>query len=265
MAMKTVMADQTSTVQRVELADAHCHLDLFEGNGIAMEALGYGVNIIVTNGVDTMSNIKTLSISDGRHVFPALGIDPQHAVSMMDDEVEFNLNMIRSNSDRIVAIGEVGLDYVISESPAQLTRQHKIFEKMIDIALELGKPLSIHSRSAIGDVLDILEEKGVKSAHLHFFEGDEEHAARINELGYMVSVPPQKSAKRSRALKIIDLSSIMAESDSPAAGSSPKSVEESIRIIADIKGMGYDEAAALTTANTKRFFKIGGTIGIRKI
>lgn len=265
MAMKTVMMDQASTMQKTELADAHCHLDMLGSDEVVAESLGYGVNIMVTNGVDTMSNVKTLSIADGRHVFPALGIDPQHAVSMLDDEVKFNLDMIRSNRDRIVAIGEVGLDYVISESPAQLAMQHKVFESMIDIALELGKPISVHSRRAIGDVLDILEEKGVKKAHVHFFEGDEEHAARVMELGYMVSVPPQKSAKRSRVLKLVNPSNIMAESDSPAAGSSPKSVEESVKIIADSKGMSYDEAAAITTANTKRFFNIGSVIGIRKI
>ncbi len=265
MAMKTVMADQTSTMQKIELADAHCHLDMFESNDAVSDALNFGVETMVTNGVDTMSNIKTLAIADGRHIFPALGIDPQHAVSMADDEIEFNLNMMRSNSGRIVSIGEVGLDYMISESPIQLARQHKVFEKMIGIALELGKPLSIHSRGAIGDVLDILKEKGVVMAHIHFFEGDEEQALRISDLGYMISVPPVRSGKRMKAIKVIRPDAIMAESDSPAASRTPRSVEDSIRIIADARGMDYEKAAALSTANTKRFFNIGSGIGIRKI
>ncbi len=263
--MKTVMVDHGITIQKTELADAHCHLDMLDSNDAILDAVNHGVATMVTNGVDTMSNIKTLAMADGRHVFAALGIDPQHAVSMPDDEVEFNLNMMRSNSSRIVAIGEVGLDYVISASPEQLAKQHKIFEKMIGIALELKKPMSVHSRGAIGDVLDILEEKEVKNAHIHFFEGDEEHAARIMELGYMISVPPPKSGKRSRALKIMNAASIMAESDAPAASRLPNSVEDSIRIIAEAKGVAYEEAAMFTTANTKRFFNIGNVIGIRKI
>ena len=103
--MKTVMVDHGITIQKTELADAHCHLDMLDSNDAILDAVNHGVATMVTNGVDTMSNIKTLAMADGRHVFAALGIDPQHAVSMPDDEVEFNLNMMRSNSSRIVAIG----------------------------------------------------------------------------------------------------------------------------------------------------------------
>ncbi|HUC38671.1 MAG TPA: TatD family hydrolase [Candidatus Acidoferrum sp.] len=251
----------------VEMADAHCHLSILSDPLIIRSAVDYGVSTIITNGVDTPSNIKTLEISDNKNVFPALGVDPEHALaieeSSFEREIEFNVNMIMQNASRVVAIGEIGLDYWIGGGPRNLTRQKHVFKRFIDLAMEMDLPMSVHSRNAMKDVLEILKEKEAKRVHLHFFEGGVEEARAAQKLGYVISVPPIESAKRKRVISFMPIEQIMAESDSPVVGQTPKSVEKSIRYIAEVKGIGFDEAASLLTENTKRFFgtrKKGGKL-----
>ena len=152
----------------MELADAHCHLDLLGANGIS-DAVDFGVKTMITNGVDTASNIKSIKLADSRNVFAVLGIDPEHAVKTTDAELDANIRMIKQNASRIVGIGEIGLDK--GGRIDNFERQKMFFGKFIDLALEMNLPVSIHSRNAIVDVLAILESKEVKKAHIHFFEG----------------------------------------------------------------------------------------------
>ncbi len=244
----------------IEMADAHCHLSILSDPLIIKGSVDYGVSTIITNGVDTPSNIRTLDIADNRHVFPALGVDPEHALaieeSSFEKELEFNVSMIRQNASRLVAIGEIGLDYWIGGGPRNLARQKKVFERFIDLAIELNLPVSVHSRNALKDVLAILKEKDPKLVHLHFFEGGTEEAKLVQKQGYMISVPPIESSKRKRVISMMPLELIMAESDSPVVGQDPKAVEKSLHYIASIKNMPFEEAAQIITANTKRFFGI---------
>lgn len=254
---KTKEEDQKTMV---EMADAHCHLSILSDPLIIKASVDYGVNTIITNGVDTPSNIKTLQVADNRHVFPALGVDPEHALAIeetsFEKEMDFNVNMIRQNASRLAAIGEIGLDYWIGGGPHNVTRQKKVFEMFIDLAMELNLPMSIHSRNALKDVFAILKEKEPKMVHLHFFEGGVEEARIVQKMGYMISVPPIESAKRKRVITMMPLELLMAESDSPVVGQEPKNVEKSIRYIASVKGMAFEEVATILTANTKRFFGI---------
>lgn len=249
----------------VELADAHCHLSILDDHAIIKDAIDYGVSTIITNGVDTPSNIKTLEIADNTNVFPALGIDPEHALaieeSSFEKEIEFNINLIKQNISRIVAVGEIGLDYWIGGGPRNIGRQKKVFGRFVDLGIELGLPVSVHSRSALKDVLGTLKEKGPTAVHLHFFEGGIEEAKIALKLGYMISVPPIESSKRKRVIAMMPLENMMAESDAPVVGQTPKSVEKSVRYIANIKGMPYEDVASILTENTKRFFGTGAKAG----
>ncbi|EQD47911.1 tatd dnase, partial [mine drainage metagenome] len=135
-------------------------------------------------------------------------------------------------------------------------KQKHVFNIMLDSALDNNLPVSIHSRESFADVLKMVEDKGIKKAHFHFFDGSEEQAREIGKLGYYISVPPYKSQKRAKAISAMPLQQIMAETDSPIVGSSPKSVENAVMFIAGIKKLDYVNAARLTTENTKAFFNI---------
>ncbi len=263
------LLQKRETLQKsvVEMADAHCHLSILSDPAVIRDAVLYGVSTIITDGVDTPSNIKTLEIADNKNVFGAVGVDPEHALAMdesaFEREIEFNIGLARQSIDRIVAIGEIGLDYSIGGGPRNIARQKKVFGRFIDLADELKLPVSVHARNAIDDVLDFLAEKDAKRVHLHFFEGGVEEARAVLKRGYMISVPPIESSKRKRVIAMMPIENLMAESDSPVVGQSPKSVEKSIRYIAGIKKMPFEQVAEALATNTKRFFGVDTKDGIK--
>ena len=256
MATKQLTKEGLELKDRVELADAHSHIDLITDPAAIKDAIEYGVKTIITDGVDTRSNMECLRMSDNVNIFAAIGIDPEHCMAMKDDEIEFNVSLIKENSKKIVAVGEIGLDYKLATTTEAKEKQKQIFDIMLDTALDMDLPVSVHSRESFDDVLGMVHDKGMKKVHFHFFDGDEAQAKEVAEAGYYISVPPYKSQKRAKALAVMPPSQIMGETDSPIVGSSPKSVENSVMFVAGIKKMDYANAAKLTVENTKAFFNI---------
>ncbi len=235
-----------------ELADAHCHLDLIAPAQIG-EAINAGVKTLITNGVDIKSDMQSARLADGRNVFAMLGIDPEHAVHLKEDELELAAGLIKGSiAPGVVGIGEIGLDGKIPNMPWQ----KKVFGRLLDLSMELNLPVSIHSRDALDDVLHMLEEKGVKKAHIHFFEGSAEQAKRVERYGYMISIPALESARRRKVIKEVSIDNIMVESDAPAAVKSPKDIAKAVEMVAEEKRITFDQAAHAVVANTKRFFGI---------
>jgi TatD DNase family protein len=220
---------------------------------------------LIVNGVDTASNMAVLGLNGRSGIFPALGMHPENALKISSEELGYNLNLIRSNSKNIKAIGEIGLDYGFTKDESEKNKQKELFRTFVNLAIELDKPVSVHSRNALDDVLGILESTGIKKAHIHFFEGDEKQAKRIESLGFMVSVPPMHSAKRMNAIAALPITSIMAETDSPTAGMHIYDIDKSIMLIAKAKGMDFESCAVAIAENTKRFFNIGLHNLIRRI
>jgi TatD DNase family protein len=263
MALKTKMLERDpKTALIVELADAHCHLDLIRDSAVISEAIAYGVDTMITNGVDTASNARSVELADGKHIFAALGVDPEHAMAMGEEELNFNIGMIRSNASRIMAIGEVGLDYMKAQSAEERDKQKRVFEGFLELADELHLPVSVHSRNAFDDVIKMVSAHNPERAHIHFFEGNAEQVNEIERLGCMISVPPVESRKRGRAIKKIGLERIMVESDAPIVGATPRDVEKAVRSIALLKGISFERAAEALTSNTKSFFNTR-RIGLR--
>jgi TatD DNase family protein len=254
-AKQMTSGDESKYKTLVELADAHCHLYAFDGSATA-DAIAKGVATMISNGVDTKSNLKTLEISDGRHVFPALGIHPDYAENISDDEIEYNIRLIRENKNIVKSIGEIGLDFAHAHGVNSIEKQMALFETFIDLSNELNLPISVHSRNAMPQVLHILNEKGANAVHLHFFEGSADDAIEAARRGYMMSIPPLKSGSRISAIKAVPIGNLMAETDSPTANSTPSDVDKAVNIIADAKGIRYEDAARALTENTKRFFNI---------
>jgi TatD DNase family protein len=249
-----------ATKQKTEMADAHCHLDMIKDSELISRSIANGVKTIITNGINFSSSRKAIELSDGRNIFAACGVDPETASRLseeaLEDEMAKTIELIKKNRKRIVAIGEIGLDYTKAKDQQMKAKQQTVFEAMLEIAKLLDLPVSVHSRESLAIVMMTLRKKDMMKVHLHFFEGNVAEAKEAERQGYMISIPPIESSKRRLIAKDISINSLMAESDSPAVGESPAWVEKSIRMIAEMKTMQFEKAAEALTLNTKRFFNI---------
>jgi TatD DNase family protein len=236
----------------VLFTDAHCHLDLFPDPLKEVEdARKAGVGIIITAGNDAKSNVKMLELAKG-FVYGVAGIGPDcsAADSRQIDELAELIKMNRN----MIGIGEIGLDYVTGKAP--LEKQMEAFEKQLWIAKEMELPVVIHARKALARVMQILEEKEIEKAVFHYFEGNEEEAKAAEKMGWLVSIPPIESSRMKRVIKELDLSTIVAETDSPAVGKSPSDVIKVVEKIAELKGITPDEAGERITNTIKEYFYI---------
>ncbi len=254
--------------QKTELADAHCHLDMMKDWELVKKSIDSGVLTLITNGVDNRTNKKTLELCDKRNIFGAIGIDPENALKLeeedLDEEVEKVAKMVKDNMDKVVAIGEIGLDYTKAGTFELVGKQKTVFERMLDIATKFDLPVCVHSRNAMDDVLATLEAREMQKVQLHFFEGNVQQAMKAVRSGYMISMPSIDSTKRRQVIKDVPLDKLLCESDSPAAGESPKDVEKVARLVAEIKGLTYERASEALTLNTKRFFNIQTKLGFMR-
>lgn len=237
----------------IELVDAHCHLELFDNPKITVaDARMAGISCIITAGGSKKSSIAAIEVADGKTVFAVVGIDPSFAKA--DGAFVLELVDIIKSDKRIVGLGEIGLDYKIAGFDEQL--QKKIFIEQLDIAKKLDFPVVIHARGAIDDVIKIIEERRIKNAMFHFFEGSEEQAVKLAHMGNFISIPPIESSRRKKIINSIELSNIVVETDSPVVGKSPIDVIKTVGWIAEIKGVEFKDAAQQITHNVKKLFSI---------
>jgi len=245
------------------LADVHAHLELIKNLDKVIENAGKaGVKAIITNGVNPETNRKSLEISDKYDIVkPALGIYPMDALSReinkpnifdVDEEIDF----IRKN--KIAAIGEVGLDY---KNGKDKKKQKDVFIKMIKLAEDLEKPLIVHSRQAESDAVKILEKFGYKKIIMHCFNGDKKLVERIIKNDWFFSIPCNvvNSFQLQNIVKQANLSKLLTETDAPFLSpfngdNEPAFIKETIKKIAEIKGLDKEETANIIFMNYKNLF-----------
>jgi TatD DNase family protein len=238
-----------------ELSDAHCHLSLFPDPAQTIaDARKGGVGIFITCGCNDKENVESIRIADASEgVFGVIGISPEFAGS--HSRSVKGLEALVKSSSKVVGIGEIGLDVKASEK-ASLDVQRAVFEAQLDIAKDLGLPVVIHSRGCLDETAKILDEKGIRNAIFHFFEGGEEQAKGLSQKGHLISIPPVETGRRKRVIKNTSLNSIVVETDSPVVGRTPADVLGVCKEIAEIKGVSLEEVAAATTENIRRHFYI---------
>lgn len=246
--------------------DLHCHLDMLENIPNACEnAKGAGVKKIVTTGICPESNRKALELSSKYDIVEAsLGVYPWDALEFeknqkLDFNIEDEIEFIKHSKERIVAIGEVGLDYKNGKAD---NGQRKQFRKMIELAIELDKPIIIHSRKAEADAIEILEEYKMEKVVMHCFSGKKRLLRRARDNGWYFTVPT--SAVRAEQHKMIihevNLSRLFCETDSPFLSphreywNEPAFVVESYKKIAEIKGLELNEVKNNVFLNWQRIF-----------
>ena len=250
------------------LVDTHSHLDRYKEPGPIIErAKSAGLRSIITCGIDKETNRKALEIAERYDIVrPALGIYPLDALGEergagvifdIDQEVDF----IEKNTSKIIAIGELGLDYYNGKDKE---RQKKVFQKLLDLAKKINKPLSIHSRKAEKDVVQILESSSLKNSQiiLHCFSGKKGLIKKAADYGWNFSIPANivRAENFQSLVRNVNLSQILTETDSPWLSpfkekqNEPAFIIETIKEIAKQKGMDIEEVANNIWMNYQRIF-----------
>jgi len=249
----------------VELIDVHCHLDdeSFDNDlEVVLEnAKKVGVSKIITSALNEDSIRKTEDIINKHRdfVYYTVGLD----YSILDEnKVELIMDYIRMNKDKIVGIGEVGLDFFIFRNADLQEKNKAIFKKWIDFAKELNLPLVVHSRSAGKYAIMMLIEAEANKVLMHAFDGSVGYAIQGAKRGFYFSIPPSivRSEQKQKLVKHLPLENLMLESDSPVLGpqreirNTPSNVVISAGKIAELKKVPYLEVCEKTTNNAYKLF-----------
>ena len=255
--------------------DAHCHLDMIEMpiEKIIDNSNKADVNIIIAQGVNPESNRKVLSLGERYDIVKsALGIYPIDAISFSDKEIDSEIEFIRKNKDKIIAIGEVGLDF--KEDLENHERQKNIFKKFIGISIELKIPIIVHSRKAELECIEILEKYNAKKVIMHCFSGKLSLIKRIVRNGWMLTIPTsvKNSEHFQKIVEMVDIKNLLCETDSPYLHpdkkwpNEPANVIASYEKIAEIKGLSLENVNDLIKNNYKNLFTcLAYKLGILKI
>jgi TatD DNase family protein len=255
------------------LPDAHCHLDSIpqfqkgggkDGKAAYDAAFCAGLAskmLLITSGYSHESNIANSVLSQQyKNVYCCLGISPQHAQQYSHESLlhgKWEDFIKKRKGAKLVAIGEVGLDYKWGKTEEEKTRQKACFLRMIGLSSKMGLPLVIHSRDAESACLDTLQSEGAKKFMMHCFGGSAEEAKRAIGLGGIISIPPIRSKERKKVIKEAGIENLVVETDAPYIGKLPTDASKSISMVAEHLGIGEARAAEAALENTKKFFSIG--------
>lgn len=253
----------------LELIDSHAHLDeVADTGGVIRIAMQAGVSDIVTVGQELTSNRRALQLASQfpGMIHPAIGLHPWALGSMDTVTLEENVDFIRQNLASATALGEVGLDYdkrVLKSAPREL--QQDILRRLLDIAALQDKPVSLHSRYAWKDALQLVKEAGLRKVVFHWYTGFSSTLAEIIEAGYFISATPaaEYHDEHRRAIREIPVAQLLLETDCPVYygreeryRSQPSDVLRSLKAVAAIKNLDEGEAALRTTSNARSFFSL---------
>jgi TatD DNase family protein len=246
------------------LIDTHAHLcdPAFDKDReiVLKRALKMWVSTIVAVGEDLADAEKNLVLAEEHSMIrPAAGLYPTHLDLDLAEQMRA---FIRSHREKLVGIGEVGLDYWMVKEESKREIQREIFRSFIELSKESGLPLNVHSRSAGRHAVTVLLEAGAVKVQLHAFDGKLSAAMRAVEAGYFFSIPPSvvRSEQKQKLAMALPLSCLLIETDSPVLGPVPQERNEpgnalaALRTIAELRGIMVDEAAEAIVENTRRLY-----------
>jgi TatD DNase family protein len=260
-----------------QFIDSHCHIDGPEYDADRDEVITRAREA----GVTTMLNVGTGDPHSGaferavelaekhKEIYAAVGVHP-HDAKLFDDAAERRLVNLSQESQRVVAWGEIGLDYHYDHSPRDVQRE--VFHRQLKLARELNLPVIIHSREADEDTVSILREElsGYQRAGvLHCFGGSLQMARDAIDLGFYVSFAGNLTFKKAEDLRDIarqlPLERLMVETDCPyltpvpfrGKRNEPARVVETAGCLATLHGMDVGKVARMTSENFSRLFGVG--------
>ena len=256
------------------LVDSHCHVDGPEYDLDRAEVIARAIE----TGVTTMLNVGTGDPHSGAFeravelaekyetIYAAIGVHP-HDARLFDETAEERLVGLAQQSKRIVAWGEIGLDYHYDHSPREV--QRSVFRRQLKIARELNLPVIIHSRQADEDTITIIREELTghpRAGVLHCFGGSLQMARQALELGFYISFAGNLTFKKAEDLRSIarqlPTERLLVETDCPyltpvpfrGKRNEPARVVETAKFLAELHERSVDEMAEITSANFHRLF-----------
>jgi TatD DNase family protein len=254
------------------LFDTHAHLHfpelLADLDAVLERARAAGVTGIVTIGTDRETNPAAVALAEGRpDVWATVGIHPHDAADATDADFEA-LERLALGSARVVALGEMGLDFFRNLSPREA--QERALRRQLALARRLGKPVVVHCRDAHPEALAILAEErvGEVGGVMHCFSADVEVAARCLDLGLMISLAGPVTYKNARALpevaRFVPADRLVIETDCPflpphphrGQRNEPAWMALTAAHVAALRGVTPEALGATTTANARRLFRL---------
>lgn len=252
------------------LFDSHAHIDdeKFDADRdqVIQRALENGVTGIINVGASMASSVRSVALAQKYEcIYAAVGIHPHDAKDAL--EADYDQLTQWTSLDKVVAIGEIGLDYYYDLSPRDI--QRAVFIRQLDIARQTGKPFIIHDRDAHGEVLDTLkqEAKGMIGV-LHCFSGSLEMAREVIKMGWYISIAGpvtfKNAAKLPEIVAKVPLERLLVETDSPyltphpyrGKRNEPAYVKLVAEQVASFRGIELTVLAEATRENIKNVFKI---------
>lgn len=251
------------------IIDSHAHLDdsrfKDDRNEVIERAKEAGVARLINIGADIESSYSALKLAEKHSfIFAAVGVHPH-------DANEYNISVEKeiiemAKSQKVVAIGEIGLDYHYDNSPRELQKQ--AFVSQLKVAASLDLPVIIHNREAHRDCLDILQKENNDRQRgvFHCYSGSAEMVREVIEMGFYVSfagVITFKNAKKAvQALQMVPLDRLLFETDCPYLSpepyrgrrNEPAFIQLTIIKMAEVLGMEYEELCFKVWENTHRLF-----------
>ncbi|KAG8443743.1 hypothetical protein GDO86_009062 [Hymenochirus boettgeri] len=259
----------------VGFVDCHCHMSAEEFSQDVEDIIerskkkGVQVLVSVTEHEGEFKRIISLSERFPDYIMPCFGIHPiQNCLeglrSVTIKDLEPALAQFYNYKDRLVAIGEVGLDFTPWLAPTSVQREEqlKVFQMQMDIAKDLDLPINVHSRSAGHQTIAFLKEQGAQKVLLHNFAGRPSVALEGVRAGFYFSFPPAvtRNEQRVKLIKQIPLEHICLETDSPSLGpkkeerNEPSNIHLSCEYIASVKGLKAEFVREVTTHNALGLF-----------
>ncbi|MBF0193421.1 MAG: TatD family hydrolase [Magnetococcales bacterium] len=246
------------------LIDTHAHLcdERFniDRDLVIQRAFKAGViGIILVAETIEDAQLNSQIAQNEKRLHLAAGLYPGYAdITKAEEMVSF----IRKNSENLLAIGEVGLDFQLARQENERSIQIEVLKQFISLSLELNLPLNVHSRAAAKESVDTLLKYGAKKVQLHAYHGKHKIALQAVEANFFFSVPTSivRSPQMQDLFKKIPLSHLMLESDSPVLGpevavrNEPCNIAKSIPIIADLKGLPTNKVAEKLYNNSVSFY-----------
>lgn len=252
------------------IPDSHAHLDMIEEDTgkVVASARAAGVSPVITIGITVPSSLDAMAAARAHeHVYAAIGIHPNDTEGITPDQMDL-LEEIANSSDRVVAIGETGLDYYRERASADA--QKTFFREHVRLARRLGKPVIVHDREAHDDALALLAEEvaGEVPVIMHCFSGDRTVLDECVRRGYYFSFAGPVTFKNNDAARemasLVPADRILCETDSPFLSpepfrgkpNTPERVALVAKSIAGARGVSLEEMESLLSANTSRAFGI---------
>ena len=252
--------------------DTHAHYD-DEAFGKDREEIltglsehGVGTIVDISAELEGIPDVLALT-KQYDFIYATVGVHPSEVYELADSDI-VRIEQYARSSDKVVAIGEIGLDYHYPDT--EKDKQKKWFAMQIDLAKQIGLPIVVHSRDAAKDTLDMIREEGAKETGgvIHCFSYEWEMARLYLDMGFYIGIGGVVTFKKARKLKEIaqkiPMEQLLLETDCPYLAPEPYRGRRNqsallsyvVQAIADLKDMTPEEVIRITAENARRFYRL---------